>query len=130
MRSLGYHLLASVCVGPPILFGALAAPAFAQDQVHHSAPGDTAGAASDAAAPDIDASEGGDIVVTATRRSQSTLSVPVAVSTYAPEQIARSGISDVKRLTSIAHSSSEEHTSELQPLMRTSYAVFCLNTKQ
>src|SRR3546814_15127649 len=72
MRSLGYHLLASVCVGPPILFGALAAPAFAQDQVHHSAPGDTAGAASDAAAPDIDASEGGDIVVTATLRRSDT----------------------------------------------------------
>src|SRR3546814_9781530 len=25
---------------------------------------------------------------------------------------------------------SEEHTSELQPLMRTSYAVFCLQTKK
>src|SRR3546814_10765219 len=25
---------------------------------------------------------------------------------------------------------SEEHTSELQPLMRTSYAVFCLNKKK
>src|SRR3546814_1866924 len=31
------------------------------------------------------------------------------------------GIADVAR--------SEEHTSELQSLMRTSYAVFCLNTK-
>src|SRR3546814_10639202 len=27
------------------------------------------------------------------------------------------------------HSRSEEHTSELQSLMRTSYAVFCLKTK-
>src|SRR3546814_2570959 len=29
-----------------------------------------------------------------------------------------------------AYSRSEEHTSELQSLMRTSYAVFCLNRKQ
>src|SRR3546814_8511238 len=29
---------------------------------------------------------------------------------------------------SLFHSRSEEHTSELQSLMRTSYAVFCLNT--
>src|SRR3546814_1535160 len=28
------------------------------------------------------------------------------------------------------HTRSEEHTSELQSLMRTSYAVFCLNKKQ
>src|SRR3546814_9552883 len=27
------------------------------------------------------------------------------------------------------HNRSEEHTSELQPLMRNSYAVFCLNKK-
>src|SRR3546814_10207313 len=30
----------------------------------------------------------------------------------------------------LAHPRSEEHTSELQSLMRISYAVFCLNTKQ
>src|SRR3546814_5019041 len=30
----------------------------------------------------------------------------------------------------IAHARSEEHTSELQSLMRISYAVFCLNTKK
>src|SRR3546814_2176795 len=33
-----------------------------------------------------------------------------------------------RRLT--AHSRSEEHTSELQSLMRTSYAVFCLKKKK
>src|SRR3546814_4719787 len=31
---------------------------------------------------------------------------------------------------SMAHSRSEEHTSELQSLMRISYAVFCLNKKK
>src|SRR3546814_6314711 len=34
------------------------------------------------------------------------------------------------RRVSIGHSRSEEHTSELQSLMRTSYAVFCLKKKQ
>src|SRR3546814_6457951 len=33
------------------------------------------------------------------------------------------------RESSVASSRSEEHTSELQSLMRTSYAVFCLKTK-
>src|SRR3546814_8617607 len=35
-----------------------------------------------------------------------------------------------KTLMGIAHSRSEEHTSELQSLMRISYAVFCLKKKQ
>src|SRR3546814_7260484 len=35
----------------------------------------------------------------------------------------------VKIVFGIAHPRSEEHTSELQSLMRTSYAVFCLKTK-
>src|SRR3546814_1841525 len=33
-------------------------------------------------------------------------------------------------LTSLVASRSEEHTSELQSLMRLSYAVFCLKTKK
>src|SRR3546814_2652326 len=35
----------------------------------------------------------------------------------------------VRRLRASAHARSEEHTSELQSLMRISYAVFCLNKK-
>src|SRR3546814_2326084 len=34
-----------------------------------------------------------------------------------------------ERLAAIEHSRSEEHTSELQSLMRISYAVFCLKKK-
>src|SRR3546814_8072872 len=34
-----------------------------------------------------------------------------------------------KRLTYLSNTRSEEHTSELQSLMRISYAVFCLKTK-
>src|SRR3546814_8027321 len=41
---------------------------------------------------------------------------------------AQDGISDTVNITPNARS--EEHTSELQSLMRNSYAVFCLNTKQ
>src|SRR3546814_7552442 len=33
------------------------------------------------------------------------------------------------RLATVQNQRSEEHTSELQSLMRTSYAVFCLKTK-
>src|SRR3546814_10738116 len=44
-----------------------------------------------------------------------------------------SGVSAVRRevrLRSTRHSRSEEHTSELQSLMRISYAVFCLKKKK
>src|SRR3546814_4761556 len=43
---------------------------------------------------------------------------------------ARSGLQGKVMIKQIAHGSrSEEHTSELQSLMRISYAVFCLNKK-
>src|SRR3546814_7832378 len=51
-----------------------------------------------------------DIVVTARRRSESLQTVPVAVTAVTDR--------------------SEEHTSELQSLMRISYAVFCLKKKK
>src|SRR3546814_10052248 len=38
-------------------------------------------------------------------------------------------LAELRRLYAVAQERSEEHTSELQSLMRTSYAVFCLNTK-
>src|SRR3546814_1917655 len=37
---------------------------------------------------------------------------------------------DLDRRNKCGHPRSEEHTSELQSLMRTSYAVFCLKTKK
>ena len=72
------------------------APSFAQ--AASTAPQAAPQAEADASQAD------GDIVVTATRRTQNTLDVPVAVSTYTPQQIERSGINDLKRLTSIAPS--------------------------
>src|SRR3546814_6921870 len=39
-------------------------------------------------------------------------------------------VRDPKNRVSYGSARSEEHTSELQSLMRTSYAVFCLNKKQ
>src|SRR3546814_6431355 len=42
----------------------------------------------------------------------------------------RSKSNQTSRLTGIQTSRSEEHTSELQSLMRISYAVFCLKKKQ
>src|SRR3546814_7337308 len=53
--------------------------------------------------------ESEDIVVTALKRSDNLQTVPVAISAYGER--------------------SEEHTSELQSLMRISYAVFCLKKK-
>src|SRR3546814_8580260 len=44
--------------------------------------------------------------------------------------LARCPRSDRRRLRRIGSLRSEEHTSELQSLMRISYAVFCLKKKQ
>src|SRR3546814_6130778 len=64
------------------------------------------------ALPDAaEANDDGAIVVTARRREERLADVPTAAS-----------VIDITR--------SEEHTSELQSLMRTSYAVFCLKKKK
>src|SRR3546814_9433615 len=42
----------------------------------------------------------------------------------------RAGLAAAQRDDERAHVRSEEHTSELQSLMRISYAVFCLNKKK
>src|SRR3546814_8335476 len=41
-----------------------------------------------------------------------------------------SGVDEIKKSLTDIRVRSEEHTSELQSLMRISYAVFCLNTKK
>jgi outer membrane receptor protein involved in Fe transport len=87
----------------------LATTAFAMP-VHAAAQAQTASPENAAQVATHDADDGNDIIVTATRRTQNTLDVPVAVSTYAPEQIARSGINDVKRMTSIAPSLNVSNT--------------------
>src|SRR3546814_10827028 len=44
--------------------------------------------------------------------------------------VARHHVRLARRQTANRHARSEEHTSELQSLMRTSYAVFCLKKKK
>src|SRR3546814_6313612 len=46
-----------------------------------------------------------------------------------PGQEQRAGQVGADAKISVAHGRSEEHTSELQSLMRSSYAVFCLKKK-
>src|SRR3546814_6957487 len=47
----------------------------------------------------------------------------IVVEAFLPERVARHGVE-------LAAGRSEEHTSELQSLMRISYAVFCLKKKK
>src|SRR3546814_9948523 len=90
-----------------------------------------------------------DIVVTASKREQNLQDVPLAITAIGTEKLNELQVKEfqdvVKFLPSVTIQSlgpgfsqvyfrgvrSEEHTSELQSLMRISYAVFCLkkNTK-
>src|SRR3546814_5753709 len=45
------------------------------------------------------------------------------------QQVSRAAADQFEQLGSAAYGRSEEHTSELQSLMRISYAVFCLKKK-
>src|SRR3546814_6753830 len=62
----------------------------------------------------------------ATIRAPAASRAPAPTSKFA-ESVARSGTHSVSEQTSQLRS--EEHTSELQSLMRISYAVFCLKKK-
>src|SRR3546814_6324349 len=64
------------------------------------------------------------VTVTGTRIKKAELESQVPVQVLTREDIDRSGF------TSVADIRSEEHTSELQSLMRISYAVFCLQQKK
>src|SRR3546814_2099404 len=44
--------------------------------------------------------------------------------------VSRTGIRQIERRDGVIYARSEEHTSELQSLMRISYAVFCLKKKK
>src|SRR3546814_3062443 len=74
-----------------------------------------------------------DIVVTARRREESLQSVPVSITAISSDMLEQKSVqdlSDVATLTPGFRFRSEEHTSELQSLMRISYAVFCLTKKK
>ena len=55
-------------------------------------------------APQDETADAGDIVVTATRRSEVLSDVPIAVSAVSGETLERSGASDVRQLTQVAPS--------------------------
>src|SRR3546814_10600688 len=61
--------------------------------------------------------------------TRSPTSTPAAISALASRSTSASNSRQVQR-DPLATSRSEEHTSELQSLMRISYAVFCLKKKQ
>src|SRR3546814_4949212 len=56
--------------------------------------------------------------------------VPVICQASAPDLHPEEGISGTVRFVGTLEERSEEHTSELQSLMRSSYAVFCLKKKK
>lgn len=55
-------------------------------------------------APQEGATRVDDVIVTATRREQNILEVPIAISNFGTEQLEQSGVTDVRKLTSLAPS--------------------------
>ena len=76
---------------------ALTAPAMAQDSP--ASP-----AAETAAAPAAESNAQGDIIVTATRRSQALSDVPLAVSAVTAETLQNSGATDIRQLNQLSPS--------------------------
>src|SRR3546814_5893746 len=109
-----------------IAFVATTAPGWAQDQLSTVSP---------AAAQSSTSGLAGDIVVTARRREENLQDVPVAITAFSSAALERSTVQSLSDLNTITPGlrfgaeRSEEHTSELQSLMRISYAVFCLKKK-
>src|SRR3546814_1528511 len=85
------------------------------------------------------AGSGDEIIVTANKRSQNLQYVGLSVSAISGDALKNQQISNLADVAQIVpgltfsqtanDTRSEEHTSELQSLMRNSYAVFCLNKK-
>jgi iron complex outermembrane recepter protein len=68
------------------------------------APAPSADPATAAAAAPADSANTGDIIVTATRRSQRLSNVPIAVSAYGTAALQNSGATDIRQMTQIAPS--------------------------
>ena len=80
-----------------------AAPVAAQDAVpDQQAP--ATGSAADAAARSVQSTASDEIVVTATRREERLIDVPIAVTAVSGEQLQNSGVSDIRELVSLAPS--------------------------
>src|SRR3546814_2046398 len=78
-----------------------------------------------------------EIVVTAAGFEQRIAEAPASISILTREQLEtrpftslEDAVRNVEGVSVVGDSRSEEHTSELQSLMRISYAVFCLKKKQ
>ena len=80
----------AVLLGSTMGLAALASPAFAQDAPAQAEPAEAPAAADEAAAASDDS-----IVVTARRRDENLQDVPVAVTAYTGEQLARQGALDI-----------------------------------
>ncbi|MDB5700621.1 MAG: hypothetical protein JWL66_820 [Sphingomonadales bacterium] len=88
-----FHYMVSVALC------AIAVPAFAQDAQTSSAPATPqAGDAADTG------NSTGDIIVTATRRSESLANIPLAVSAVTAESLQNSGANDIRQLNQLAPS--------------------------
>src|SRR3546814_2420591 len=85
------------------------------------------GYATGALAQEIDDSE---IVVTAAKREQSVRDVSGSVSAVSEATLQKLNAQSLSDYITRVPGRSEEHTSELQSLMRISYAVFCLKQKK
>src|SRR3546814_4429739 len=99
--------------------------AAAQDQPPATTP--TQSIASRGSAEAVGGDRLGDIVVTARRREENAQTVPVSVTAFSGAALEQR---NVHELQDLKRRRSEEHTSELQSLMRISYAVFCLKKKK
>src|SRR3546814_1345659 len=60
----------------------------------------------------------------------STIMIPVTISAISVAGAAVSAVAEAAAWAGCSSGRSEEHTSELQSLMRISYAVFCLKKKK
>lgn len=83
---------------------ALATPAFSQDMPVSAAPADDAATAAPLAEDSSAAGDQGDIIVTATRRSQALSDVPLAVSAVTAETLQNSGATDIRQLNQLSPS--------------------------
>src|SRR3546814_4852311 len=64
------------------------------------------------------------------KRARAISAAPDAIPASGPDLLARITATGIPVRRPLAHERSEEHTSELQSLMRISYAVFCLKNKK
>ncbi|KQM65510.1 TonB-dependent receptor [Sphingomonas sp. Leaf17] len=89
---------------------ALAAPAFAQDAPTTQAQAQTTDSGVAAASTDqgqppmVEQSNAGDIIITATRRSERLSNVPIAVSAVGQEALQNSGATDIRQMTQLTPS--------------------------